>query len=227
MSATNASSIALIIPVGPGDDSWRGLLPFLATLSPPLEICFSACTPRPADAALQARWSWLDGPAGRARQLNLGSRQTVAAQLWWLHADSRPRADALTALQASITAAPAALHWFPLAFADGPRLAGLNARGANWRSRVLGLPFGDQGLCLPRSTFERLGGFDERLARGEDLDLVVRARHAGIALAQVSSPLTSSARRYRHQGWLRTTAEHLWLTWRQTRAARRRCDSGP
>jgi GT2 family glycosyltransferase len=225
MHAESSPAIALIIPVGPGDASWHALLPFLATLPAEIEICFSGCQPRPTDGRLAPHWRWLEGPPGRARQLNLGSRQTTAAWLWWLHADSRPRADALSALRASIAAAPAALHWFPLAFTDGPWLTRLNAHGANWRSRVLGLPFGDQGLCLARADYLQLGGFDEQLARGEDLDLVIRARHAGIALAQVASPLTSSARRYRQQGWLRTTAEHLWLTWRQTRAARRRCDS--
>ena len=50
----------------------------------------------------------------------------------------------------------------------------LNAAGANLRSRWLGLPFGDQGLVLPRASFERLGGFDPALRYGEDHALVWR-----------------------------------------------------
>lgn len=218
--------LALIIPVGPADESWRGLLPWLARVaSEPtgenaLEVVFSACVPPPTDAALLPHWRWLAGPPGRAAQLNRASRASSADWLWWLHADSRPAEDALPALRASIARAPQALHWFPLAFHDAPRLSRLNAGGANWRSRR-GLPFGDQGLCLRRSDFERLGGYDEAFGRGEDLALVVQARQAGIALAEVPSSISTSGRRYRHQGWLRTTLEHLWLTRQMLRRARR------
>ncbi len=212
-AAGNDASIALIVPVGPADLSWRGLLPFLADLPPDIEVCFSACEARPPNTGLAPHWHWLVGPAGRARQLNLGSRECGGQWLWWLHADSLPATDALPALRRSISKAPSALHWFALAFHDGPRLSALNAAGANLRSRAFGLPFGDQGLCLRRSDFEALGGFDERCGRGEDLDLVLRARRAGIPLARVQSTLSSSARRYREQGWLRTTLSHLRGTW--------------
>jgi hypothetical protein len=212
-AVVNDPSIALIIPVGPGDLSWRGLLPFLADLSPDVEVCFSACEPRPPNTALAPHWHWLVGPAGRARQLNLASRASAGQWLWWLHADSLPAADALLALRRSISAAPTALHWFALAFHDGPRLSALNAAGANLRSCAFGLPFGDQGLCLRRCDFDALGGFDEHCGRGEDLDLVLRARRSGIPLARVQSTLSSSARRYREQGWLRTTLTHLRGTW--------------
>jgi hypothetical protein len=212
-SADAEASIALIIPIGPADQSWRGLLPFLTDLPPAVEVCFSACEGRPSDADLAPHWHWLVGPAGRARQLNLASRASRGQWLWWLHADSLPAADALSALRRSIGQAPTALHWFALAFHDGPRLSALNAAGANLRSRAFGLPFGDQGLCLRRTDFDALGGFDEHCGRGEDLDLVLRARRAGIPLARVASTLSSSARRYREHGWLRTTLSHLRGTW--------------
>lgn len=209
--------LALIIPVGPADESWRGLLPWLAQVAGEpagagaMEVVFSACAPRPQDGGLLPHWRWLEGSPGRAAQLNRGSRATAADWLWWLHADSRPAEDALPALRASIARVPQALHWFPLAFHEAPWLTRLNASGANWRSRR-GLPFGDQGLCLHRSDFERLGGYDEAFGRGEDLALVVRARQAGIQLAEVNSSISTSGRRYARQGWLRTTLEHLWLT---------------
>ncbi len=155
---------------------------------------------------------------GRARQCNEGVALSSGDYLWWLHADSRLQADCWTALRAAIAAQPNALHWFRLGFADGPALTRLNAAGANWRSRRFGLPFGDQGLCLSRAQFRSLGGFDERMALGEDLALVVRAKRAGIALNEVPATIVTSARRYRARGWLRTTLRHLWLTWRLTRS---------
>ncbi|HZF97242.1 MAG TPA: glycosyl transferase family 2, partial [Pseudoxanthomonas sp.] len=93
----------------------------------------------------------------------------------------------------------------------------LNALGAWFRSRCLGLPFGDQGLALPRALFERLGGFDESLRGGEDHDLVWRARRAGVPLQPARAPLYTSARKYAQRGWGATTAFHLRETWRQAR----------
>ncbi|MCB1626711.1 MAG: glycosyltransferase [Xanthomonadales bacterium] len=219
-------TLALIIPVGPGDDSWIALLPWLRQAqldigagSPP-RVIFSACVPRPSRPEIQPTWDWLVGEPGRAAQLNRGAAAASAEWLWFMHADSRPAKDALPALRASIAARPQALHWFPLAFHDGSLLTRLNALGANWRSRR-GLPFGDQGLCLRRSDLDRLGGFDVHFGRGEDLALVVRARQAGIELAEVASTISTSARRYRQQGWLRTTIEHWWLTRRMLARARR------
>ena len=96
-----------------------------------------------------------------------------------------------------------------------------NAMGANWRSRRLGLPFGDQGLVLPRLEFDRLDGFDPRLAHGEDHALVWRARRAGLPLREIDAAVITSARKYAERGWLRTTLRHLRLTadqaWRETR----------
>lgn len=74
------------------------------------------------------------------------------------------------------------------------------------------MPFGDQAWLMCRDTFDALGGFDEQFGRGEDLDFIRRARIAGIRLRRQNAVITSSARRYRKHGWLRTTLAHLWLT---------------
>ncbi len=218
--------LLVVVPVGPGDFSWRGLLPFLRGLPEPIMVVFSGCEAAPADWPPEAlsRAVWLHVEQGRARQANAGSRYIQAEYLWWLHADSRPAQTSFDALVCSIQAHPSALHWFALRFFDGPWLARLNAAGANWRSRRFNLPFGDQGLCMAKSQFDRLGGFDESLALGEDLSLVMRAQRAGIGLQEVQASIHSSARRYRKKGWLRTTLRHWWLTWRLSRAERARDD---
>jgi hypothetical protein len=117
---------------------------------------------------------------------------------------------------AAVRDAPGALHYFDLAFlGDGPRRCKLNALGARFRSRVLGMPFGDQGLCVRRDLFEALGGYDEAARYGEDHLLVWAARRAGVRLHPVGQRLRTSARKYGRQGWARTTARHLVLTLRQ------------
>lgn len=217
------ADLAVVIPVAPGDEAWRGLLDDLATLPPETEILFAGTEP-PAAAAgvilverLAGRpWRWLAAPRGRARQLNVAADASRRTHLWFLHADSRFTGDTVARLRAAVAEAPDALLYSDLGFLpDGPRAVRLNALAVRMRARWLGMPFGDQGLCIAREAFARLGGFDETAGYGEDHLLVWRARRAGIPLRATGGTLLTSARRYRDRGWARTTARHLWLTARQ------------
>lgn len=212
--------LAVVVPIGPGDGAWRGLLPELASLPSGARVVLVA-----ADAAdlpdagareragLAAALVRITAARGRARQQNAGARAAERRFLWFLHADSRLDAATVPALARTLAARPDGLGFFDLRFrADGPRATALNGIGAWVRSRWLGLPFGDQGLFLARETFRRLGGFDETLAFGEDHALVWAAHRAGVPLVAAGAPLSTSARRYAEDGWLRTTARHLWLT---------------
>lgn len=220
-----APPLSVIVPVGPGDTAWQGLLPQLAALPRDAELRLVGCRPedaRPdtlaAAGGLPADRAWLVAPRGRARQMNAGARATRGAALWFLHADSRfdDPAAAVAALWRTVAREPQALGYFDLRFdGDGPAATAINTAGAWIRSRWLGLPFGDQGLFLARATFERLGGFDESLAAAEDHALVWAARRAGVRLRATGLGIRTSARRYAEQGWARTTARHLLLTARQ------------
>ena len=206
--------LSIIIPVGPDDGAWKTLMPQLLESKEPVEIIVSACLPKPDEALLDdERVIWQTGKQGRAKQLNLGAQTANGDYLWFLHADSGLNPAVWTALDMFLAENSESLGYFQLEFADdGPLMTQLNARLANWRSRVLGLPFGDQGYVLKKSLFEALAGFDELVPIGEDLDLVIRARAQGIYLQQLPARLISSARRYRQQGWLKTTVKHLYLT---------------
>jgi hypothetical protein len=212
--------LAVVVPIGPGDGAWRELLPQLASLPAGARVVVVA-----ADAAdlpaidagtragLAATLVRITAPRGRARQQNAGARAAERSFLWFLHADSRLDAATLPALARCVREHPDGLGFFDLRFrADGPRATVLNGIGAWLRSRWLGLPFGDQGLFLARTTFQRLGGFDESLAFGEDHALVWAAHRARVPLVPAGAPLSTSARKYAEHGWLRTTVHHLWLT---------------
>lgn len=169
----------------------------------------------------------LRAPAGRARQLNAGAAAAQGEFLWFLHADTRLPPRTLPALERSLVADPDAFWFFRLRFADdGPRAVRWNERGARLRSEGLGLPFGDQAFALSRALFDRLGGYDETAAYGEDHLLVWAARHRGVRLRCTGRPVITSARKYAERGWLRVTARHLGLTIRQAVAqwSRRRRD---
>jgi hypothetical protein len=209
--------LSVIIPVGPGDDSWGGLLRDLAALAAAAEIILVA-TPgqspagfAPQSYGLRVPARWLESPAGRARQQNAGAAAARGDALWFLHADSR--LPARTVAAALGHAGREGLAFFRLEYlGDGPRAARLNAFGAMLRSRWLGLPFGDQGFLLSRQDFERLGRFKEAVGAGEDHALVWQARAQGVPLVALPEPVRTSARRYREQGWLGTTLRHARLT---------------
>lgn len=224
--------LSVIIPLAPGDENeLPALLNQFATLPKSTQVIVCRTDESRVPAAPPA---WSQGLAlidslsapGRARQMNAGAARASGKWLWFVHADSRLLPTTPPALDAFLERDIDALGYFDLAFRkDGPRWVVLNAFGANLRSRVFGLPFGDQGLLIRASRFSALGRFDETLAYGEDHQLIWAARKAGLPLRRIAAPLATSARKYAQQGWLSTTALHLRLTagqaWRAWRRLRR------
>lgn len=213
---SDPAKLEIIVPAGPGEGAWRRLIEQLpATWA----VRISAVDDRPDD--LPARIGWLQGPAGRGHQLNAGASASSARWLWFVHADCVLSDQALAQVAQLAEGSDEVLAYLDLAFLpDGPRRTVINAVGANLRSRLLGLPYGDQGLCLPARRFRQLGGFRTDLERGEDLDFVVRAGAAGLPLRRLPAPIYTSARRYREQGWWATTWGHQVNAWRLTKATR-------
>lgn len=224
-----ARLLSVIVPIASGDDhELTGLLDQFAALPEFAQVIVSR-TDRSAAPPTPASWpSTLElvdvlSPPGRACQMNAAAARADGKWLWFVHADSRLRPATMRALHAFLERDVDSLGYFDLAFRnDGPRLVALNAWGANFRSRVFGIPFGDQGLLLRASRFNALAGFDESVAYGEDHLLVWTARTVGVPLQRIAAPLETSARKYAQGGWLRTTVAHLRLTFAQAWPAWRR-----
>lgn len=147
----------------------------------------------------------------RASSLNDGAEKAREKYLWFLHADSRLSDNVISSLNKAIEQFPNALLYFDIAFNDGNFLMRLNQWGANFRSRVLKIPFGDQGFCIRKDLFEKLGGFPQGLAYGEDHMFVRQARQQGIDIQPIGAKLYTSARKYQKHGWLKTTIMHQYM----------------
>ena len=219
--------LSVIIPVGPGDEDWRELLPLLANLPKQTELIISGCEPVPEDwsewnrSSTLAQTQWLISPKGRAQQLNHGVERSQGRMLWLLHADSRPDRVVIDAVSRQSEALQDRWCYFDLHFArESNQKMMLNQIGANLRSRIFQLPFGDQGWLLSRSIFDRVGPFDTDWARGEDLEWALRAKRYDVRPVRIGQKLSTSARRYITHGWLRTTWDHQIQMWRMIRAAR-------
>ncbi len=97
----------------------------------------------------------------------------------------------------------------PAAFRLAFRARGIAPRWisgwANLRSRVFGLPYGDQGLLVLRDVYHAAGGYPDQPLM-EDVELARRLPQ--IALLEIRA--FTSAERYERAGWLRRGTRNLW-----------------
>ncbi len=147
---------------------------------------------------------------GRGRQLAAGAHAATAPWLMFLHADTVLAPGWGREVARFIDRAgprPRAAH-FTLAFDDPHPAARRIAQIGNLRARWLGLPYGDQGLVLSRGFYDRLGGY-RPLPLMEDVDLVTRI--GGFRLVALATVATTSAERYRRDGWWRRAGRNAGL----------------
>jgi rSAM/selenodomain-associated transferase 2 len=152
----------------------------------------------------------LEGPRGRGAQLAAGAAAARGEWLAFLHADVRMGADARHAVE-RIVAEGTTGHAHAFTFAIGA--AGLGYRvlewGTNVRARTVGLPYGDQGLLVTRSDYDRSGGYPPHPIM-EDVALVRRLRRVA-TLHVLKAPLTVSPRRWQRSGVVRGTLRNWML----------------
>ncbi len=167
----------------------------------------------PAGATLRALSrpgvTGLTAPAGRASQQNAGAAAARGENLLFLHADTRLPAGAFQAAAAAL-AAGATLGAFSLAIRSGHPWLRLVAAGANLRSRLFFLPYGDQAFFTRREAFFALGGFPD-IPVMEDVAYARAVARAGGRVAVLPGRAVTSARRYEAEGVFRATARNLAL----------------
>lgn len=148
-------------------------------------------------------------PRGRGVQLAAGAFVATGEWLLFLHADTRlgdgwagAAAEFMTATGNENRAAV-----FRFALDDAAPAARRMERMVARRCRLLGLPYGDQGLLMARTFYDALGGF-RPLALFEDVDMVRRlGRHR---LTFLDVPAVTSAGRYRRGGYLARPLRNLF-----------------
>ena len=151
----------------------------------------------------------LTAPRGRASQQNAGAAAASGDILVFLHADTRLPAGALTAITRGLAGRPRA-GAFSLSIRSRSPWLRLVAAGANLRSRLFGLPYGDQAFFFRRDLFDALGGFPD-LPIMEDVALMRALARAGERPVILPERVSTSARRWQAEGLLRTTARNLAL----------------
>jgi len=148
----------------------------------------------------------IGAPRGRATQMNAGAAIARGDVLLFLHADTQLSDDADRLVLDGLARTGHAWGRFDVRF-DGGGLA-LVASMMNLRSRLSGIATGDQAMFVTRAAFEVAGGFPP-IALMEDIALSARLKRIGRPLC-LAARITTSARRWRRHGILRT----ILLMWR-------------
>lgn len=202
--------LTVVIPTLNAAAGLKALLPQLSSdrLDLDLVIADGGSTDATPDLASrhQARLTAAEG--GRGPQIRAGVDAALAEWLMILHADSRLPEDWDRRVAAFMAdpGSEALAGYFAFALDDGSASARRLERLVAWRCRVLGLPYGDQGLLVSRGFLESLGGYPD-LPLMEDVALVRRIGKK--RLACLDARLITSSEKFRRDGYLRRSARNL------------------
>ncbi len=144
----------------------------------------------------------LSAPRGRAAQMNAGAAVARGEILLFLHADTRLPDDADVLVRDGLARSGRAWGRFDVRFDRGGLLS-LIAFMMNLRSRWTGIATGDQGLFVTRAAFDAVDGFPS-IALMEDIALSTNLKRISRPFC-IRARATTSARRWRQHGTLRTT----------------------
>lgn len=147
---------------------------------------------------------------GRGVQLAAGGKAASGDWLLFLHADTVleagwEREAAKFCEQVGSGRRPSSAAAFRYTLDDDGFTPWALETAVGLRSNILRLPFGDQGLLLPKSLYSEIGGYRE-MALMEDVDIVRRLGRKRIMLMRAGA-LTSAAR-YKRDGYLARIARN-------------------
>lgn len=148
------------------------------------------------------------GCSGRGWQLARGAEWARGDWLLFLHADTALSEGWEKSVRDHMQNFPQKAGYFRFALSAKGIRPRLLTFGVRVRSRLLALPYGDQGLLISRPLYEEVGGFP-------DWDLfedvaIIKALGRG-RLRRLSASAITSAERYEQQGYIRRSLRNLGL----------------
>ncbi|MBI5250434.1 MAG: TIGR04283 family arsenosugar biosynthesis glycosyltransferase [Desulfomonile tiedjei] len=146
----------------------------------------------------------LSGPQRKAVQMNLGALAASGEFLVFLHADTVMPEGWIDHVRREMQRPGAIAGAFELRIDCDRSALRLIEALANFRSRSLGMPYGDQAIFIKTDTFRALGGFPNQPIM-EDFELMRRLRKRGRINIAPAAVLTH-ARRWKKRGIWATTA---------------------
>lgn len=197
---TAAPRISVVIPTLNAEAGLAAAIGSVRDGTAEIIVADGGSTDGSRDVAQAAGARIVESDKGRGLQLYAGG--AVAAEDWilFLHADTRLSGGWETEV-AAFAADPANADRaavFTFALDDPSPQARRMERLVGWRTRRLGLPYGDQGLLISREFYRRLGGF-RTFPLMEDVEIVRRIGRKKLTVLKTRA--VTSAIRYRRGGW--------------------------
>lgn len=165
----------------------------------PLEIILvdGGSADNTAKIAEQEGVTVIRSPKGRGIQMNRGASIAKGEVLLFLHADTLMPKTVLSFPLETLNGHIGG--FFKLKFDDNSLSTRLVELFANFRAKLLSLPYGDQAIFMKKDIFKKLGGFKEYRFL-EDIDMALRIRKYG-KLKYIPLEVVASSRRLK-KGYL-------------------------
>lgn len=157
-----------------------------------------------AQIADEAGITFIKARKGRGSQLSAGANAAKGQWLLFVHADTVFSANWETHMRAHISNQTKA-GYCKLSFDANGFAPTIIAGLANLRSRVLGLPYGDQALLIPQKLYHQVGGYPD-IPLMEDVALARKLRGSMIPMPITA---TTGAQRYIKDGWFTRSRKNL------------------
>ncbi len=140
---------------------------------------------------------------GRGVQMNKGVAAAAGDVLLFLHADTTLEAGWSKTVIRTLEDPSVAAGAFTLRVDNAASRYRLIEFWVKLRCTLFNLPYGDQGIFVRRSIFDRIGGYRD-IPLMEDVEIIGRLRKAGKVVLLEKCAITH-ARRWMKKGWVRAS----------------------
>ena len=210
----------MVIPIAPSEDKlWRLFESIPKEIVIGELILVGPVLPSLSEGIVQnlpfAKVRLIESGMRRAKQLHQGVMNASKKYVWLVHADSKLSVELFLEIERHIRQCRKELLYFMLEFIDCENMnMSPQELGVQFRSRCLGMPFGDQSFLFAREDYHEKIFFDPSLAYGEDHVFIWKWRLAGNRLLGSPYCIQTSAREYQEGKW-RLTLRYLYLSLKQ------------
>lgn len=148
-------------------------------------------------------------PKGRGRQMNKGASVATGDILLFLHTDTELPENAFRTISAVIDKKQYVGGAFDLGIKSGRLIFRLIEKMVYIRTRLTGIPYGDQAIFIKKDFFAGMNGYQE-IPIMEDVELMRRVKKSGYKICIIPQKVSTSPRRYEKEGVVYCTLRN-WI----------------
>jgi rSAM/selenodomain-associated transferase 2 len=149
-------------------------------------------------------------PKGRGRQMNKGASVATGDILLFLHTDTELPENAFRTISAVIDKKQYVGGAFDLGIKSGRLIFRLIEKMVYIRTRLTGIPYGDQAIFIKKDFFAGMNGYQE-IPIMEDVELMRRIKKSGYKICIIPQKVSTSPRRYEKEGVVYCTLRNWML----------------